>query len=424
MTDQSSSSHPLNAIARKFETRSLPQNQKTETRSSWPCLSPQPIQSPALLIDNELRVVWQNEAAWAHLWRRPEINESDAMVHLFDLLLASSFRNEVVNWRDWATFFIQQARPHDIQRICAQRDPAECELLMPLLNELQAGSNAVHQVHCLALLLGDTSNKITFSVVGTTFDKGRLLVFEHLDHGGDQSASRTQRRFSMIRSQSAPVQKRFFAMAVRLNKASILKAEMLDEDYSRLLHRLYGQVFETMEQNGGIVTQYTSEGLNGFFLPENESEPNPIFVIQCALELKHRMGELGREWKIRRGWLHDIELNIGIEAGSEYLLMLPNLFGENLIPAGDTVQVAACMAQMAADGQIWATKALINQVPSGDLKNIRFGIFHNENSRRVFIERSFIRIREFPAGEGLIMNIPDDFGIRPVTQIFDGTSES
>jgi hypothetical protein len=42
----------------------------------------------------------------------------------------------------------------------------------------------------------------------------------------------------------------------------------------------------------------------------------------------------------------------------------------------------------------------------------------------VFIERSFIRIREFPAGEGLIMNIPDDFGIRPVTQIFDGTSES
>jgi class 3 adenylate cyclase len=435
MNDQSSTSHPLKAISGKFEShekRQWTQEQKPgETpsgRSSWPSLSPKPIQSPAVLIDHELRVVWQNEAAWTHLWRQPETTEIEPVTHLFDLLMNPSFRNNVVNWMEWATYFVRQIEPltdlQSIQSIIEQRDEAERGLLMPLLSDLVETSGA-SQMNCLQLKHRNESPATIFSVVGTTFDKGRLLVFEILANDAAQNTSQAaglHQRFATIRSQPAPVRKVFYAMAARLNKAGVLKAEMLDEDYSRLVQRLWQLALETMEQNGGIVAQITSDCLTGFFLPmEGEVEPDPLFVIQCALELKTRMGELGRELRIRRGWLHDIELNIGLEAGNEYMMVLPTILGETMIPAGDALQVAERLAQLAGDGQIWATKALINQVSHSDLKNIRFGIFRSENNHRIFIANSFSRIREIPAAAGLL-DIPEQFPDRSVTQIFEKTS--
>jgi hypothetical protein len=92
---------------------------------------------------------------------------------------------------------------------------------------------------------------------------------------------------------------------------------------------------------------------------------------------------------------------------------------ENPISAGDTVQMAAYLAHLAANGEIWTTKALINQVPPNALKNIRFGIFRDDEHRRVFVARSFSRLRELPDHPAFPSDVQVDFATRSVTQIFD-----
>ncbi|RJQ78758.1 MAG: hypothetical protein C4519_11880 [Desulfobacteraceae bacterium] len=441
MKEQLSSSHPLEAIASKFETHEgrlhpntaekiLHHQKRAEPLAGGapcPVLSPQLIQAPALLIDNELRIVWQNEAAKTQLWRRPDISEGGNGAHLFDWLLNPEFRRTVINWREWSLFFIRQTQPlitqQELQRLIEQRDEAERELLQSLLNDPETGGGINTYPNGVRQIVRDGSADTNFCVVGTTFDKGRLLVFEKSspDVAGQTTAKRAdlQQRFAGIRQHPGPVKKTFYALAARLNNAETLRAEMLDEDYSRLLHRLWEDAIETMEQNSGIVAQSAGDALMGFFLPADQFEHNPLSAIQCALELKTRMSELGREWKIRKGWLHDIELNIGIDAGTEYLVSLSSALGENLIPSGDAVQVATYLARLALNGQIWTTKALINQVPSNDLKSISFGIFRNDNNRQTFIAKSFLRIRDVLENVNFLLDAKADFGARPVTQIFD-----
>lgn len=442
MNDQSSSTHPLKAIASKFETRQHMQSgQDSEGRphdekegkqfpggTACPMLSPEHITAPALLIDNELRVVWQNDAARTQLWHLPETPEDKALPHIFDLLLDPAFRNSVINWREWVVFFLRQSQPllppHELEQLIEHRDETDREILKSLLEDARAvaASGAPANVLRLVVPNGSAGPATIFCVAGTTFDKGRLLVFEkgpdEFAEPSTSNAANLKQRLAMIPRHPASVKKAFHALAARLNNVTTLRAEMLDEEFSRLLHRLWGEVVTTIEQNGGVVTQYAGDGLIGFFLPA-DGDNNPLIVIQCALKLKARVAEMDREWKIRKGWLHDVQLNMGLDTGNEYLVSLQTALGENLIPSGDTVQMAAYLAHQAVDGQIWATKTLINRVPSKDLKNIHFGIFRSGDHRKVFIARSFSRFRELTGERDFPSDVQTNFGNRSVTQIFD-----
>jgi class 3 adenylate cyclase len=132
------------------------------------------------------------------------------------------------------------------------------------------------------------------------------------------------------------------------------------------------------------------------------------------------MMELGRQWKIRKGWLRDIDLNIGIHTGVEYVAYVPSSSGDFLLALGATLDTAKYLSGIASGGQIWATKAVINRVPEKEMKALRFGIFRMDGNRQVFIARYFSRIRDLaftaagPEGGG-----PGDLGNCAVTQIFD-----
>lgn len=441
MKEQMSPSHPLKAIASKFEKRANAPFVQTSAEGSHdqemsappphstacPVLSPKRITAPALLFNSELRIVWQNEAAQTQLWRIAEAAANEPDLHLLTLLLSRGFRAAVSNWKEWVAFFIRQSQPllapQELRRQIEIRDASEREMLQSVIDELQTAGDG-GPANRLHRLTQNESENAVYCVVGTTFDKGRLLVFEKesadLTDDTTTKAGALHRRLSSIRQHSVPVKVVFYALAARLDNADALRAEMLDEQYSLLLQRLWADTIQIMAQHGGIAMQFAVDGMMGFFLPEADgSVQNPAFVIRCALALKARMGELGREWKIRKGWLHDLQLNMGIDIGDEYLLTLPSVLGENLVPAGDTVHTAAYLARQAVNGQIWATKPLVNQLPPEDLNEIQFGIFRSDNNRRIFIPSCFSRIRELSDDDRFLCAGRGEIGARSATQIFD-----
>jgi adenylate cyclase len=233
------------------------------------------------------------------------------------------------------------------------------------------------------------------------------------------TAAALEQRIEMVRQHPHPVKMDFHVLAARLHNADTLRAEILDEEFGRLMIRLLKIAIGTLEQHGALVYQRAACGLLAFFLPADAAGDNPIHVIQCALDLKTRMRELGREWKIRKRWLHNIELNIGISAGHEYLTMLPTSLGDSLMPLGSARTVAAGLSDMAVKGQIWTTKEVISQVPEHELRHLRFGIFRGEGHQQVFVARCFSRIRDLSGAPVPPFDAGGELGALAVTQIFD-----
>jgi adenylate cyclase len=427
--------HPLESIVRKFSPSTSEADSELGTESpstrpsesTVPTLSPQTIKAPALLIDRQLRLVWQNQAARTDLWHLTSGRARASLgIEIFDLLLDPGFQSKVNNWRQWAVFFIQHAiglaSMEFVKELIAKRDEREHEVLQSMLNEpglsysRDVFSGRLRQVHANGMIA-------SYWVVATDFAEGRLLVFDSASAAAAETgmarAAEIEQRLEAVRQHPQPVQMPIHILAARLNNSDTLQTEMISEEYSRLLQRLWHSAIEIIENYGGIFGPHTNSGLLGFFVPVGQAEHNPMHVIECALELKTKMAELGREWKIRKGWLHELELNIGIHSADELLGTVRSSLGDGLATFGRTLRIAICLSDLSNQGQIWVTKELINRLPPKSMNNLRFGVFRTDNNRQVFVSRCFSRIRDLSNLLPLKSELDIELGAVAVTQLFD-----
>ncbi|MGD9010687.1 MAG: hypothetical protein PVG41_22360 [Desulfobacteraceae bacterium] len=242
----------------------------------------------------------------------------------------------------------------------------------------------------------------------------------------ETSSARTQcveieYHLEQLNLQNDPVQKVFFILAARLNNASTLQTELLPEAYSRLLNSLMNRFITIIETNGGIFAQQAGSGWAAIFLPKNKFD-SPMPVIDCALEIKSQMNDISREWKIRKGWLHDIELNMAMHRADEFIGMLSTQLGSALLTHGNALSACSRLCELISAGQIWSTKDLVNQLDREEKKRLSFGIYRRSNHRQVLVEQSFSRVSDLT---DLDLNPgKDNFHISELaaTQIFDRQS--
>ena len=422
--------HPLNAIAEQFKPADTEMDriEKIDGREmTAPALSLLKISSPAILLDQALQIVWQNNAARQKLWHITEtVPDRSPFYSIFDLLFEPRFQNHVDNWKQWLRFFLEQARSltseHTVVRLAEELPDEQRQTIQAMLTELTATSDRASANTNLYQLSREGDGTV-FEVVVTRFETRSLMVFEPRPDGEVDHPHRkildVQKHKDFVHQLSYPTKMGLCVLSAGLNDADTLRTEMLDEEFSQLLLRIWGISAETVEENGGIIHQSNGTGLLGYFLPTGDSAINPMGAIQCALELKRKMSELGREWKIRKGWLHDIDLNMGIHAGYEFIASVPAALGNLLLALGETLDVANCLSTIASNGQIWTTKAVIQCLPEKELKHLRFGIFRSENHRQVFIARYFSRIRDLSVTGDSNIHLGGDMGAHAVTQIFD-----
>ena len=421
MEDQPSNA-PINRMALSTDQTTVPTGHRSLTS-----LSLDSIKVPAILIDRQLRIAWQNKSAQTQIWlQASSINSSASQPFLFDLLFDPLFQNKVENWRQWVAFFLRHAQgvvpPDELKQLIEQQSDRPYDVLQTMLvDTLPAYGGSLFSGRIRQVLT--TGPLISFWVVAADFAEGRLLVFDQTvdaSVGVDMAKSGDlDQRWENVKQLSQPAKQPFYVLAARLNQADTLRTEMLAEEYSRLLNRVWKATIEIIEQSGGIVNHPNSSSLLGYFLPLDNNDTTPQQLVQCALELKAQMVELGREWKIRKGWLHNIELNMGLHFGEEFMGTIQSSTGDILMTFGDTLQVASCLAQLATNGQIWATKILVNQLPSREVKQLRFGIFRHDGHHQVFIARYFSRVSDLTGIGDRLVEINDEIGRLAVTQIFD-----
>lgn len=240
---------------------------------------------------------------------------------------------------------------------------------------------------------------------------------ERLPRFATQRAEIVQ-RLKQLNLQNNPVQKVFFVLAARLNDASVLQTELLPEEYSRLSNSLVNRCIAIIETYGGIFEQLAGSGFVAYFLPKNKSD-SPMPVIDCALEIKSQMNDISREWKIRKGWFHNIELNMAMHRADEFIGLLPTQLGSALLTYGSALSACSRLCEFVSAGQIWSTKDLVSQLNRDEIKRLSFGIYRSSNHGQVLVEKSFSRLADLadPDLNPVKDNIPISELV--VTQIFD-----
>ncbi len=387
------------------------------------------IRHPALLVNGNLEIAWQNKGAIEKIWQRMgAANNGNPTPIILDLIFDTAFNREVVNFPQCLEFFLIQflgfISADDLRDRTSGMPTARLNTLSPLIDQItdrDADSTLYGGYFTLKLRDG---RQTAFKVVALNCDEGRLLIFDPNPDDPCNHRPMTDRnaaqRFEHIRIQPNPVLTSHFILAAKINQASILRSEMLAEDHWRLINALYQGCLHRIERYGGIFGQYVGDGFIAYFLPDQNLESDAMGVIECALEIKAEAAELGRKWRISRNWVPNVDINIGIHYEEAFVGSLPVSSGDILTNFGEGVRVANTISRLAEEGQIWATKPVIHRIPPARSRSMRFGILKaNREHRKRFLRNAFGSVGsvfDLPSSGGAF---EDELRFLPVTQIFD-----
>ena len=392
-------------------------------------LSLKEIKSPALMIDRKLRVVWQNEQSRDEIWHNaPDAHNGNSTPLIFDLLFGPQFQRTVDNWRLWLSYFMQNIidiLPRDtlemrIAHLAANQKSIVGALIERLLSE--PGRPGMSSSR-LRQTLSNGEIRL-FRALSLDFNQGRLFAFEpavtDTSPGPLWRSHDMEQRFEMIGRQPNPIRVPYCVLCATLSQAASLKTELLSLEYCRLISDICKRCISVAERFGGVFGRHSDNGFSIYFLPAEEYEvDNSSNAITCALELKAQMAEFSREWKIRKSWPNDIELNMGIHRENEYAGIVTTSLGDSLTSFGNALNTAADLSRLAQNGQIWVTKALIDDMPASDRNYLSFGIHGADTHRRPALrQNSFSRVQDLPGMIDLSNGIYGGIGSIVVTQLF------
>jgi adenylate cyclase len=189
------------------------------------------------------------------------------------------------------------------------------------------------------------------------------------------------------------VQVSYCVLVADLQNSVRICAELPPEEYFELINQIWAYVEGSFKQYYGTHGKHVGDGMLYYFLKERDNE-YMMNAVSCALEIREKMKKLNMEWKVRKGWLNELYLNIGINEGQEYFGMIPAAPGIEFTALGDTVNHAGRLSDFARYGAVWTTKNLINKLGAEERDGIRYGIRHIDKEREVLVENSFGRIMD------------------------------
>jgi class 3 adenylate cyclase len=168
-------------------------------------------------------------------------------------------------------------------------------------------------------------------------------------------------------------------------------AELPPEEYFELINQIWKCMEGSFKKYYGTYGKHCGDGMVYYFL----KDPNSNYLmnaILCAMELREGIKRLNMEWKIRKGWLNDLYMNIGINEGQEYFGSIPASPNIEFTALGETVNFAGRLSDFARYGSIWTTKNLMNRLTYEEKRHIRYGIRRKDHGQDIFVENLFSRV--------------------------------
>jgi class 3 adenylate cyclase len=358
------------------------------------------VQCPAFLINNKFEIEWINREAEAKIFNlEVALIRDSSDRNIFKLFSKMGFLADNNINKDFVKYMMKFVK-HKYER----------NLLIKLYNGIRGKevvfleniydvvepifSDSLHETYLN--ILGIDNETTSYHAYHIVFREGILCLFSPIDsifQGIVELLSSRGKIIHDLLRQRMPSLVSFCVLVADLQDSSRICAELPPEEYFELIQDIWKCMDGSFQKFYGTYGKHVGDGMVYYFLKDKDDD-YIMNSIYCALELREKMKKLNMEWTVRKGWLNDLYLNIGINEGQEYFGNIPSSPNIEFTALGDSVNYAGRLSDLARFGSIWTTKNLLNRLDMDMRKKIKFGVKHKDHDREIFIENMFSRVMD------------------------------
>lgn len=358
------------------------------------------INFPAYLINQNFEIEWVNSEAENRIFKQDVriIDELESR-NVFKLLFGWEFHNYILNWKEIVAFHLRSIKSIIPKSRISELYEGISDSTISLLEQIYdsdttpTAKNFINKNY-IKFVKQDES-KEEYEVYTLLFREGVFFVYMPANSESEEIRRflfNRQRVLNELLGQRMPSMVSLCVLVADIQDSVKICAELPPAEYFELINQTWQTLRDPFEKYQGVHGKHAGDGFLYYFI----KKPGDNYImdaVNCALELREKMTEFSHKWKMRKKWLNDLYLNIGINEGKEFFGSIRTSVIE-YTALGDTINYAGRLSDFARFGSIWATKNLLNKLSSEELKNIHFGISRKEHDREIFMKNTYSRIMD------------------------------
>lgn len=380
---------------------------------------------PAYMVNYNYEITWFNEEAqikWLGAFENlpADIKERNAISQLLKGRLGRYSANREALLQFYLLLGKGRYSRNDLMNILTGQTIAIPKQKKETLAEFRPNGTVMQ----LPLILHLENDEIAnYNVYASYYREG--ILFIHLPSNADSGSllGLLERRDEVIRNllkKHLPVLTDVAVLVADLQSSVRICSELPPEEYFELINQIWAAMEPIFRKYYGTHGKHVGDGMVYYFFPQPDC--NYIFnALMCAQEMKAAMLNISKEWQLRKNWMNELYLNIGLNEGYEWLGIFQNETKVEFTVLGDTINRAARLSDFARDGSIWAAKNLLGKLPAKKRQRIKFGIRRqNADRHEVFVSEFYSRVSELAYLNASASNeIMNDIAALPVTEIME-----
>lgn len=349
---------------------------------------------PAYMINYNLEVVWFNEAARATLLggfvELPPSSNGRNVLHFIVRSPGFAARNEEI-----IRFHVEIAKERlteaAFEKACRSLPASSVTQLKTIYAETPQPQRR-SMADATLTIKGEDGTQRSYQTHVSFYREGMLFVYVPAESDADSLSRFLARRDEVIRGllrKQLPVLTPLAVLVADLQNSVRICAELPPEEYFELVNAIWTAMGPIFRKYYGTHGKHAGDGMVYYFFPQPDC--NYAFnALLCAQEVREEMQRICKAWQLRKNWLTELCLNIGINEGEEWLGTYQSATSVEFAVLGDTINHAGRLSDFARGGRIWATKRLIGKLSAQERARVRYGITRKaDDGREVFVGSSF-----------------------------------
>lgn len=352
---------------------------------------------PAYMLNYNFELTWLNESARKEVFGFVAPPAKSVERNLLSLLSKPEVRLGLEDQRALVALLLQLASSrigHDaLVRLVSLHDPE----LLPLLDSITLkDGNAEQAVNEVEFFQKDSQGHfISYRVYAVYFREGILVVHAPGVDRGDDLLNFLSRRDQVIQSllsKRLPVLTPLAVLVADLQGSVRICSELPPDEYFALINQIWATMGPILRKYSGTHGKHVGDGVVYYFFPQ--AETNYLFnAISCADELRQAMRKISSEWQLKKNWFTELQLNIGLHEGQEWLGTFQSANHIEFAVLGNTINQASRLSDFARHGSIWATKNLLSRLTQEERSRIEFGVMRSGMDKQDrFIDSTYAQI--------------------------------
>jgi adenylate cyclase len=355
------------------------------------------LSQPAYMLNYNMELVWYNDPARSRVFGISNLPDLSADRSLFKLMSKSESRLSLQDQRAIAAmnlrFALVRVRRSALEKLLGHADGE----LLPVLDSIETIDVDAQQAVAEATLSVQSDRGLSgeYRAYAVYFREGILIALSPLTERQEDLLGFLSRRDRVIEGllrKRLPVMTPLAVLVADLQHSVRICSELPPDEYFELINEIWSTMAPILRKYSGTYGKHVGDGMVYYFFPQAES--NYLFnVIACAHELREAMHKISNDWQFRKRWFTELQLNIGMHEGQEWLGTFQSVNHVEFVVLGDTINYASRLSDFARQGSIWATKNLVSKLTPDERSRIEFGVQrHSQEYGDRFIPSSYAQV--------------------------------